>query len=223
MAAVTHNNRYSQCIGPSLPGCGATGQPFLRPCRHLRALKRLGYTCAPQHRMHGRAPTDATSVQPSARMPFVIGTDEAGYGPHFGPLCISATVWELDDGIDPATLYKHMRKVVANCVDKAAKKRVVWADSKAVYKNGCGMDHLERGVMAALALIDRLPGDWSQLWHGLDPQCVALGTGMGLLPSGYLSPFAELPWHIGYCTPLPIWMNGPTWMNGKYLAELADC
>ena len=54
-------------------------------------------------------------------MPYVIGTDEAGYGPNFGPLVVTATVWKLDDGIDPVSLYKHLRRIVTNGVDRASK------------------------------------------------------------------------------------------------------
>ena len=33
-------------------------------------------------------------------MPYLIGTDEAGYGPNLGPLVISTTAWRLpDDGL----------------------------------------------------------------------------------------------------------------------------
>ena len=138
-------------------------------------------------------------------MPFIIGTDEAGYGPNLGPLCVSASVWEVDDGIDPAALYKQLRKVVANCVDRAAKNRIVWADSKVVYKNGCGLDHLERGVLAALALVGRLPNEWCRLWSELGGLCAD-----------------ELPWHVGYSAALPLWMNGPDWMVADHLADLAD-
>ena len=45
-------------------------------------------------------------------MRYLIGTDEAGYAPNLGPLVISATVWEIDDGLDGATLYKHLRRLV---------------------------------------------------------------------------------------------------------------
>ncbi len=31
-------------------------------------------------------------------MPYLLGTDEAGYGPNLGPLVISASVWEVPDG-----------------------------------------------------------------------------------------------------------------------------
>ena len=32
-------------------------------------------------------------------MTYLIGTDEAGYGPNLGPLVISATVWQVPDGV----------------------------------------------------------------------------------------------------------------------------
>ena len=136
-------------------------------------------------------------------MPYVIGTDEAGYGPNFGPLVVTATVWQLDDGIDPVSLYKHLRRIVTNCVDRATKKKVCWADSKVVYKNGCGLDHLRRGVLSALALVGRLPRAWNDLWEWLDPQFAART--------------AEQPWHEGYSSPLPFWMEA----DG--LTEFTEC
>jgi ribonuclease HII len=136
-------------------------------------------------------------------MPFVIGTDEAGYGPNLGPLVVTATVWQLDDGVDAVSLYKHLRRLVTNCVDRATKKKICWADSKAVYKNGSGLDRLERGVLSALALIGRLPRQWSDLWQWLDPQFAAR--------------IEQEPWHSGYTSPLPLWMED----DG--LAELTAC
>ena len=122
-------------------------------------------------------------------MPFLIGTDEAGYGPHYGPLVVSATIWEIDDGINPAALYKHLRRCVTANTNQATKSKIVWADSKAVYKSGAGFDHLERGVLAALGLTDRIPTQWSQLWDWLDPE-IAPRIG-------------EFPWHFGYSANLP--------------------
>jgi ribonuclease HII len=127
-------------------------------------------------------------------MTFLIGTDEAGYGPHFGPLVVSATVWEIDDGIDCCALYKHLRRIVTANIKRATKTKVVWADSKAVYKNGFGMDHLERGVLAALGLVDRRPSQWCELWDWLDPQ---------IAPR-----IEELPWHMGYSADVPFWTDG---------------
>ncbi|HZZ29987.1 MAG TPA: hypothetical protein VFE46_18470 [Pirellulales bacterium] len=127
-------------------------------------------------------------------MPYLIGTDEAGYGPNFGPLIITATVWRLDDGVDAATLYKHLRRHVTPHAARAGKKKICWADSKAVYKNGCGLDHLERGVLAALGMLGRTPRQWCELWHWLDPQ--------------YAPRIDELPWHLGYAAEVPLWTDG---------------
>ena len=126
-------------------------------------------------------------------MPFVIATDEAGYGPNLGPLVVSATVWELADGLECAELYHQLRRVVTKSVDKANKKRVVWADSKVVYKGGDGIDHLERGVLAALALLNQLPSEWAELWCLLDPFCG--------------SRLEQIPWHAGYSAAVPMWLE----------------
>src|SRR5262245_28260350 len=138
-------------------------------------------------------------------MPYVIGTDEAGYGPNLGPLCVGATVWEIDHAIDPATLYKPLKRCVTNSVNRAAEKRVVWADSKAVYKNGCGMGHLERGVLTALSLAGHSPTVWNELWSCLDATTSFDAN--------------DEPWHDGYSAPLPLWINdeknGPAWMSGE--------
>jgi ribonuclease HII len=144
-------------------------------------------------------------------MPYVIGTDEAGYGPNLGPLCVGATVWEVDDGIDPATLYKPLRRCVTNSVNRAGKNRVVWADSKAVYKNGCGMDHLERGVLTALALAGRSPSGWSDLWDCLEATSAGESN--------------QQPWHDGYSASLPLWMDGEDgtdWMSGEAITEFSN-
>src|SRR5262245_57685824 len=107
-------------------------------------------------------------------MPVFIGVDEAGYGPNLGPLVVAATVWEVADGIDCETFYKLLRRVIVNTVEKAGDRRVVWADSKAVYKAGNGFDHLERGVLAALATFGCTPRAWSELWSAIDWQAKSL-------------------------------------------------
>jgi hypothetical protein len=123
-------------------------------------------------------------------MPFLIGTDEAGYAPNLGPLVISATVWEVADDCSDDRLYKLLRKVVCNCADRAHAKRVAWADSKALYSPQIGLSVLERGVLTALALCAATPADWRELWHALDPHL-----------AGELD---TMPWHIGFNSPLPL-------------------
>jgi hypothetical protein len=47
-------------------------------------------------------------------MGYLIGTDEAGYGPNLGPLVISATVWSAPDGVGGDDLFERLRGVIGN-------------------------------------------------------------------------------------------------------------
>jgi hypothetical protein len=123
-------------------------------------------------------------------MTFLIGTDEAGYAPNLGPLVISATAWEIDDRIDDDRLYDLVGEAICTVPRDAHATRVAWADSKVLYSPGVGLAALERGMLAALGLIDRLPGDWRTLWETLDGDaCERLET---------------VPWHIGFNSDLPL-------------------
>jgi hypothetical protein len=46
-------------------------------------------------------------------MAYLIGTDEAGYGPNLGPLVISGSVWQVDDGVRSEDLYGLLEGAVA--------------------------------------------------------------------------------------------------------------
>lgn len=99
-------------------------------------------------------------------MAWLIGVDEAGYGPNLGPLCIAATAWRVDDRhfLDAKTgqpqqtlpdLYALLGTAVArqSCHDALA-----IADSKKLYKPGGGLEPLELGVLAAAGVVDPLLG-----------------------------------------------------------------
>ena len=145
------------------------------------------------------------------KMPYLIGTDEAGYGPNLGPLLISTTVWWVDDpsGGDGETdgnggnidLYQRLARTVVTKPKDAGPERLAMADSKVLYKPGrgprdSGLRHLERGLFTALALTDRQPRDWHSLWAALDPQSDGDRR--------------ALPWHDGYGEPkVPIDANEP--------------
>ena len=56
-------------------------------------------------------------------MGYLIGTDEAGYGPNLGPLVISASVWQVPDGASAEELFHRLRPVVAASLGEAGKDR----------------------------------------------------------------------------------------------------
>ena len=128
-------------------------------------------------------------------MGFLIGTDEAGYGPSLGPLVISASVWRVPDGVRPKDLYGRLGDVVAPT--PRGKKGVgtslpcvAMADSKVLYQPPHGLVHLERGLLAALALLDRRPGSWREAWDALAPESADARR--------------SIPWYADYDTPLPL-------------------
>jgi ribonuclease HII len=81
-------------------------------------------------------------------MPWVVGIDEAGYGPNLGPLVQAAVALHLPDA-DPAG-WDTLRPVVRRAHEKAD-GRLLIDDSKKVYTRG-GLDALERGVFAGAGL-----------------------------------------------------------------------
>ena len=124
-------------------------------------------------------------------MSFLIGTDEAGYGPNLGPLVISASVWEVPEGVRGDGLYERLQTVIAPSAARSARsavRRVAIADSKALYQSGKGLKLLERGLWAAWTLIDQCPAVCGDVWkllaaHAGGPRCEALCGGWDLLPA----------------------------------------
>jgi ribonuclease HII len=75
-------------------------------------------------------------------MPWVVGIDEAGYGPNLGPLVQAAVALYLPDS-DPAG-WATLKAAVRRAHEKAD-GRLLIDDSKKVYAKG-GLEALERGV-----------------------------------------------------------------------------
>lgn len=88
-------------------------------------------------------------------MPWVIGIDEAGYGPNLGPLVQAAVSLKLPDG-DFAG-WETLRSIVRRTHDDDD-GRLLIDDSKKVYSQG-GLTALEQSVRAALILLDPTVGD----------------------------------------------------------------
>ena len=128
-------------------------------------------------------------------MNYLVGTDEAGYGPPLGPLIVAATVWELpDDGNDPAeaNLYESLRPYICRRAERATSsppRRVAIADSKALYNPAQGIAQLEQGVLVALALLGQRPATWHEVWDAVCASGVECDVD---------------PWHADYETQLPL-------------------
>jgi ribonuclease HII len=136
-------------------------------------------------------------------MPYLIGTDEAGYGPNLGPLVISLSVWWVEDDPQQVDLAERLNEViVAGRPSSPGDQRVAIADSKQLYGGGRGLDVLERGVLSALSVADRCPRSWRALWS-------ALGADEELDRD-------QLPWYRDFDLPLP------AATDGDLLEETAD-
>lgn len=117
---------------------------------------------------------------------YLIGIDEAGYGPNLGPLTITATLWELPDATSADDLYSILG------VDPAAGNapdQLRIADSKQVYQRHTGLVNLERNLLAASFPPGEHPEHWSALWQSWAG------------PS--LPAFKRQPWYAQHSAPLP--------------------
>lgn len=91
-------------------------------------------------------------------MPFLIGTDEAGYGPNLGPLTVTGTLWESPD--TSTDLYSALE---ASIRQQSKGDGIFVADSKKVYSSG-SIKALETSVLSLVyALHQRLPTSWFDL------------------------------------------------------------
>lgn len=125
-------------------------------------------------------------------MKYIVGTDEAGYGPNLGPLVICASAWRVPSRTAAEDLYQCLDQFVAGQVPKpnCPDVRVVLADSKVVYRAGEGLCALERTVLTALGCLGRPVEDWRQLWRALEP-CPDDASAW------------QLAWHCDYELALP--------------------
>jgi hypothetical protein len=111
-------------------------------------------------------------------MAFLVGTDEAGYGPNLGPLVISASVWQVSNGVEKDGLYEPLAAAVSRAPQPGgdgAVPRVAIADSKLLYHSGHGLRLLERGLWSAWAVEERseesepakIPRTVGEVWQRL--------------------------------------------------------
>jgi len=115
-------------------------------------------------------------------MPWVVGIDEAGYGPNLGPLVQAGVALHLPES-DVAG-WETLKSVIRRCREKADKRLLV-DDSKKVYTRG-GLAALERSVRAALILMDPTVGD-------LVRKTALSGVATELLAEAWYNPLEAAP------------------------------
>jgi ribonuclease HII len=81
-------------------------------------------------------------------MPWIVGLDEAGYGPNLGPFVMSLVAVRVPEALASGCLWSALSSAVRRDADEAD-ERLLIDDSKAVYSSGAGLLDLERGVLAS--------------------------------------------------------------------------
>lgn len=119
------------------------------------------------------------------------GIDEAGYGPMLGPLCVAATLFEIDEwqpGDNAPNLWEALEPAVCRAI-KGAGKRIPIADSKLLKLPNDGnrdpITHLERGVLTHLQAWSQAPQNDANLFASIGAK------------------LTDEPWYTGDPTPLP--------------------
>jgi hypothetical protein len=141
-------------------------------------------------------------------MAYLIGTDEAGYGPNLGPLVVAATVWHVPDELMDGDLYERLGEIVtrdlavmsdgASAASDGARNasgyQIRIGDSKQLYRPGGGLLQLEQGVLTCLAATGLRPRCWSEL---TDAVC-----------RGSMTSVQQVPWHLDFDLGLPTCPDG---------------
>jgi ribonuclease HII len=82
-------------------------------------------------------------------MTWIVGIDEAGYGPNLGPLVMTAAACRVPEKKGSSNLWKTLKAVVRR-PDEEDDDRIVVGDSKEVYSTTRGLVDLETSVLAVL-------------------------------------------------------------------------
>jgi ribonuclease HII len=81
-------------------------------------------------------------------MPWIVGIDEAGYGPNLGPFVMTAVACHVGDAHADANLWDTLQGATRRAADPPG-TRILVADSKVVFSQTRGLAELEHGVLAA--------------------------------------------------------------------------
>ncbi|MFO0929927.1 MAG: hypothetical protein U0736_23380 [Gemmataceae bacterium] len=172
-------------------------------------------------------------------MAWIVGIDEAGYGPNLGPFVMTAVMCRVPDDCGLVCLWEHLAAVARRCRD-GRDDRLVVDDSKAVYASGRGLIGLERGVHVVLpeaplhlaALVDQLcPVDHADLaaevWYsGTTPlPTAATADDLHRLRERYHTHCGEqavTPWHVRSVVVCPGRFNALTARANSKAAVVAE-
>ena len=138
-------------------------------------------------------------------MALLIGMDEAGYGPNYGPLVVGVTVWEVPGNPQKIDLWRAFAGIVEQTapVDDS---HIQIADSKQVYSPAKGLVNLERGVLRALAVHRRCAASANPDAKSSLPLAAFPQSFRHLFGHVGVGPAEELdcePWFAGADLPLP--------------------
>lgn len=124
-------------------------------------------------------------------MAWLIGIDEAGYGPNLGPLVMTAVACRLPQELLDADLWQVLQEAVRR-PETDADGRLAVGDSKALYSTARGLGDLEAAVWAAL-YPERRPCRLSDHVAGLGDGLVAELGEEGWYAGTTLLPYAVEP------------------------------
>ena len=119
---------------------------------------------------------------------YFIATDEAGYGPHLGPLVIVATLWKTSRKPDAERLSRTIHEALGTW-RAAGEPTLAIADSKSLFQSRSGIGTLEPTVLSALAHAARpfqVPCGWRDLCRAIDART------------------SDPPWHVAVSTDVPL-------------------
>jgi ribonuclease HII len=107
-----------------------------------------------------------------ARMAFLVGIDEAGFGPILGPLVVSSSTFSLPHRFLSADLWRILKKSVGK-KRRGLAGRLLIADSKKAHNKSLGLKHLERTVLSAFRCLGERPATLVELVALLCPDCLS--------------------------------------------------